>query len=233
MACWAFWMVLATIGQGFVGTVGLIALIATLDQGREALGIGQDSVEATRDSNAITVAKDRAFVFVDDIVIEPAKNGSYQAQVIWKNAGTTPTKAFRAHVNINLWIFPLPPQFDWQDYGSVQERALVAPQGRLPSGVLPIETSWAVIAHKNTLTAHPKSASILIWGWCEYNDVFPGTNRHRTEFCREIYFIEDPNLVDTNMWFSGNYRTFPTTKYNNTDDECLKQLKTSPPHDGS
>jgi len=231
MSCWAFWMMAASFAQVFVGVFGTIALVFTILQGRKALGIGQDSVVATRESTAVTLAKDRAFVFVDDIVFErdPDTTG-LGARIVWKNGGATPTKAFRSYVNINYWVYPLPKQFEYQDIGQAPiQRALVGPQATMKSGLLPIDSQYADVAYQRSQKGRSHGACLLIWGWCEYNDVFAGTKRHRTEFCREV-IISNPGNPDI---LGIGALHFPTTKYNNTDDECLKPLQTNPPHDGS
>lgn len=48
MACWAFWMMLGTFAQVFVGMAGIAAVVASIVQGRRALKIGMVSNKAAR-----------------------------------------------------------------------------------------------------------------------------------------------------------------------------------------
>lgn len=233
MSCWGFWMMTASFAQVLVGIGGIGVVIVTIRQSRRALGIGQRSLKEARYASQVVVSKDRAFVFVDDILLEQITNKerdavlSFSATVVWKNSGTTPTKAFRSYVNTNLWVFPLPPEFTHQDFGTAQARAVIPPQASLPSGALLIEYGWGVTAARRD--NQPRSGVLMIWGWCEYNDVFPGTPRHRTEFCRQVIINNDPTVVTKDL----GVRHFPVTDYNSHDDECLKPILTNPIHDES
>ena len=55
----------------------------------------------------------------------------------------------------------------------------------------------------------------LVWGWVDYNDVFPDTARHRTEFCHEVIVIGDPrNPAHITLRGYG--------QFNGADDECYR-----------
>jgi hypothetical protein len=41
--------------------------------------------------------------------------------------------------------------------------------------------------------------TIYIWGRAEYNDVFPGTGRHYTNFCHKIVVAGDPTIVESGI----------------------------------
>jgi hypothetical protein len=227
MEKWARKLFGVSVLQAIIGLGGTIALIFTIRQGRRSLDIGRGSLEAAKQSTHVTVARDRAFVFVDDIVFE-LRGSTIVARVKWKNGGTTPTKGFRTHVSTNYFVLPRPDQFTFQDYGkAVYTRALVGPQSIIESGPLPIDPEGARIAERRHRDGDRVAACTLIWGWCEYNDVFPGTPRHRTEFCREVILAD----ANQNIGRMG-IRTFPVFEFNNTDDECLHPIKTVPEKDG-
>ena len=59
-----------------------------------------------------------------------------------------------------------------------------------------------------------------IYGWIEYNDVFPNTSRHRTEWCLQITVVGDITNSQAAPLLFMNY-----SKYNGTDDECLRKPK--------
>ena len=50
-----------------------------------------------------------------------------------------------------------------------------------------------------------------VWGWAEYDDVFSGTSRHRTEFCFEVKATRDPHTNEI-------YVAFPMHKRFNAAD---------------
>ncbi len=54
-----------------------------------------------------------------------------------------------------------------------------------------------------------------LWGWADYNDVFPGTPRHRSEFCVEIVVHGDVRTENCQFFFRQQGR------HNGFDDECL------------
>ena len=63
-----------------------------------------------------------------------------------------------------------------------------------------------------------KEITMLIWGWADYDDIFPYTKRHRTEFCLQIKVITQPD--------GGRRIQLPTyPRFNGFDDECLNKPK--------
>jgi hypothetical protein len=61
-----------------------------------------------------------------------------------------------------------------------------------------------------------------LWGWAEYNDIFEGTPRHRTEFCADVLVSPDQKAAD----FGITLAVCP--KYNGADDEAMKKPITIP-----
>jgi hypothetical protein len=76
------------------------------------------------------------------------------------------------------------------------------------------------------------SQSLYLWGWAEYDDVFPGTPRRRTEFCYRIFVMGDP--TDATV---GNepgpqkvsFRWHLHNSHNGADGECGTPLRTGSP----
>ncbi len=64
---------------------------------------------------------------------------------------------------------------------------------------------------------------MFIWGWADYDDVFAGTPRHRTEFCFRVEVIAGSDgqaLV-----------TFPIySQFNAFDEECSRGPSQCGPH---
>ena len=59
-------------------------------------------------------------------------------------------------------------------------------------------------------------AHAYIWGWADYNDIFPNTGRHRSEFCVEI--VVQGDVLAENCQFA--YRQHE--RFNGFDDECMR-----------
>jgi hypothetical protein len=47
-----------------------------------------------------------------------------------------------------------------------------------------------------------KTYRLFVWGWIDYDDVFEGTPRRRTEFCFDVEADERPDGGDTCIRFS-------------------------------
>jgi len=56
----------------------------------------------------------------------------------------------------------------------------------------------------------------VLWGWVEYDDVFSGTPRHRTEFAFQIIRVRPPN--STELWVSFQ----PLDRFNAVDGGCMR-----------
>jgi hypothetical protein len=150
--------------------------------------------------NSVEVAKtalrdtERAFVYLKTIEVRFERappwmrvNGrevdgrvlSFSLTPVWANSGKTP--AMKMLLNVETEVFPCPEAPDkigFQDDGTPRH------------GVLGPTTEMMVAPKPVTgdVLERLKSGqgSLLIWGWVDYNDVFPDTARHRTEFCLEI-----------------------------------------------
>ena len=66
---------------------------------------------------------------------------------------------------------------------------------------------------------------LYFYGWCEYDDIFDGAPRHRSEFCLKVVPIK--RLADTADGFHRSAFAFifhPT--HNGADFDCLKPIQT-------
>ena len=54
------------------------------------------------------------------------------------------------------------------------------------------------------------------WGWVEYDDVFEGTSRHRTEFC---FWVERVRFPQTGAMAMG---LRPHSRFSAVDRDCLR-----------
>ena len=54
-----------------------------------------------------------------------------------------------------------------------------------------------------------------LWGWIDYDDVFRGSKRHRTEFCHQVLVSGAPEV-------GWGIRTAIYNRFNGMDDECVR-----------
>lgn len=168
------------------------------------------------------IAGQRAFVSISEFTqtagmnIKTDKITNWQLAVTWINAGDTPTRNLRHHVNMRAFDGTIPNDWEFPDQWEGQipppERKWIGYviNAKMPfhgGGVaFPVETMEAVIAGKKHLYA---------WGWAEYNDVFPNTKKHIVRFATEILVAGDPRDKDR---MSFRYSTLH--RYNCSDEEC-------------
>jgi hypothetical protein len=162
----------------------------------------------------------RAFVFVRDGTLtvtrdrQTEKATGFLISVDWENSGDTPTKNMRMRFNRLVTPKILPDDFDFPDYEIDDIHILLGPKATV--GTTPLE-----ISPEEMRAVREKESHLYVWGWAEYNDVFPNTKRHRTEFCQKWWVGGD--LINANK-FSAGFAWH--RQHNGADSECIKPLKT-------
>ena len=132
---------------------------------------------------------------------------------VWKNSGQTPTKNMMS--NVNMWVGeeagPLPANFDFPDYGK-PARTMIGP-GAVMHGEK-LELTVAQLQKIRAGTAHA-----YIWAWVEYNDVFEGTPRRRSEACFEIKVTGNPIYKEGGFAFAlyGPFNGYDADAYRKTE----------------
>ncbi len=129
---------------------------------------------------------ERAFVFLNSFEVHLLGN-IVRVMPKWENSGPTRTKDMRSRVSWKFFPGAPPSDFPYPDLDgmgqpdtSPEERpAFVGPKSM--TFAFPLDIPIVLIEH-----VRDKQGQILVWGWTEYNDVFDGTLRHRTEFCNEL-----------------------------------------------
>jgi hypothetical protein len=224
MARAAEWqVVVAAVTAVLLGLTLWLTRRAVIEAGRttraatKAAEAAEEQVRLSRDAMIHT---QRAFVFVRGLIFSALVTAEQEdivagwtVAVDWENSGETPTKRLLLRTNLALQAEPLTDDFDFPDYGADNVPNLIGPKASLASGPLAVslESMKAVAAG----TSH-----LYLWGWAEYDDVFEGTCRHRTEFCRKIGVGGDPATKKVSLSWS----THP--QHNAADDECMKPLQT-------
>lgn len=164
----------------------------------------------------------RPYVFLKEIKVNLTKNPINEEiqtctlQPVWENAGTTPTRNGRGHVSWKYFERSVPSDFDFSDVDDLGNRILsydgyrpliVGPKAAAMAPVINIEP--AMLRHVRDL-----QGKLLIWGWAEYDEIFPGARRHRTEFCYQVAVSGSPA---SHVGFSQYHL------HNGVDDDCSKQ----------
>jgi hypothetical protein len=140
----------------------------------------------------------------------PGPSHTYSFSVILKNGGATPAINARININCDKFNSDIPPDFSFPD-SALFGNALIGPQ-----------TIWhtpnvTVTAEELEKPAIP-TAKRYLWGFVEYDDIFSGTLRHRTEFCFQIVF---KRLQPTNEPWIGFE---PYSRFNAADNDCLRPV---------
>jgi len=143
----------------------------------------------------------------------PGNIHTFQIVVELENRGRTPTRHGLMNVNHIQQAEPLPKDFPYLD-GPKTETVLIGPDHGVMSPVInvPVDRMMQVVRGNQRL---------FIWGWIDYNDVFPGTPRHRTEFCFEIVPDRGMPITDENTTLRSEFHG----PHNGADGDCQRQPK--------
>jgi hypothetical protein len=135
----------------------------------------------------------------------------------WENAGQTPTRRGRNHIN---WSFfsrgDLPDDSGFADLGGPlageNAQLVIGPRTKVGGEAAEIDVDWlwASIALQ---------ATIFIWGWTEYDDLFADeTPRHRTEFCSYLRWTTPPDIM-----VPGGVSLRVHSAFNGADEDCYRE----------
>jgi len=149
----------------------------------------------------VFISSRRAFVFVDKVIdTDPSSTENVRTEVIWKNSGETPAKGLLINYD---WHPNIPDSFQFfEPIGREPLHAFMGPKATI-SIIIDIQERWPTGLYRS---------GFYIYGWAEYDDIFPNTQRHRTEFCFEI--------VSTPL----GRKYIHCKKHNAIDDECYHKV---------
>lgn len=144
------------------------------------------------------IADKRAFVFAVQIspVWEKVRDQyHWRLRPVLRNSGSTPTKRLRIYVDCEIRNSVLPPDFNFRHDPSQIGSGLLPPQYESPAGQAP-RTPGAAISPQDIIDTQQGRKFIYLWGWARYNDVFPGTPEHITQYYWFITTVGDPMIYD-------------------------------------
>lgn len=193
---------------------------------RRALRASEQSAQASEKSAGLAdealMSAQRPYVFLKEIQVSLTKNPindeiqTCTLQPIWENTGTTPTKNGRSHVSWKYFERSVSADFDFSDFDDLGNRILsydayrpliVGPKAAALSPVINIEP--AILRQVRDL-----QGKLLIWGWAEYDEIFPNAKRHRVEFCYQVAVSGSPA---SHVGFSQYHL------HNGVDEDCSKK----------
>jgi len=223
LARYTLWLAIFTGALVVVSGIQGYFLLRADKTARLAANAATDQAALTRETMTKT---QRAFVLVKALEVElitfPYQSptagiidriAGWRIGVEWENSGDTPTRDLITHVSLKFFDDGIPNNYDFPDLPERNvSNALIGPRGTIHSASFLISVQEA-----QDVKNGPKR--LYMWGWGEYDDVFPNTKRHRTEFCYEVLFI-DPFPQ------RASFGHLMHRAHNGADDECLKQPQT-------
>jgi hypothetical protein len=182
----------------------------------------QDAVTAVRQS---LTSLERAFIFVESYNLRQVSGEDplrpFHLTPLWKNAGKTRTVRARHHASWAAMNAPMANDFAFPDVGTNAK-----PLPLLIGPGVTIGGHRIEIPHQQVLQALEGRSHLYVWGWCEYNDVFPGTPRHRTEFCVQIERVEVADGAGPPGQRRVSAQFTPHQRHNGADEDCVKPVQT-------
>jgi hypothetical protein len=108
----------------------------------------------------------------------------YMIRIEWQNTGGTPARRLTSSTNAEGFLGGLRSDFDYPSATPLTEAKNLAPS----------QFHWATIhvTPQQLMSVAAGACLLLVWGWVEYNDVFEGTPRHRTETCYRVVVTGNP-----------------------------------------
>src|SRR5260221_10533203 len=209
---------------GIVFGLGLlvVAVLQWLVYRRQA-GIMERQSQLISDHALISKQTQRAFVFLTEIAVSlnrspgtvsaygaviPGAIQSWRVAPIWENSGDTPARRMFVNFNCQEFSSRIPEDFKFPD-SAEPEPSLIGPKAT-------VQGSGVLLAGDIIGRLASGSSKMYLWGWADYNEVFDGTPRRRTEFCFEAVVLGNPQDGQVELGFPLHRR------FNGADEECLR-----------
>jgi hypothetical protein len=123
----------------------------------------------------------------------------------------------RSHVNIHPFDGEIPKDWDFPDlWPTKADDHGAGALGLAPKQAVPGQALGMTVELLDEIISGRKQ--VLLWGWAEYKDVFPNTDKHITRFAVRIDAGGNPRDPDR-LFFSYSF----LAKYNCSDEECAIQ----------
>lgn len=199
----------------FFATGGLVWIgYRQTQDARRSIGASEKSARAAKKSAAVAetamAITQRAFIFVGREMprIFGLESRTLKLRVQFENSGPTPARAICFCVNSKCFDSELREDFEFRDIVEPDFAASTL----AANGVFDTEEFSFEEAEIITLSW---SRRAYVWGWIEYNDILPNTERHRTEFCYRLVMHGEFGSANFRMTKHSHHR------YNGADGDCM------------
>ena len=154
------------------------------------------------DTNRNSIATQRAFISIRDIIFAPIGNPSmppiYKVYFMWRNNGTTPTKNLTTNINWKFLVGDLPSGYEYP-YDRPPQTFFLGP--KFAAGGRSVDIPNSVFESVRNRRGH-----LFVWGRADYSDIFVGTVPHFAEFCFKIEVVAMPGDANwTSFTLHGEY----------------------------
>ncbi len=234
MAWAAISMTNAVWAQFGLGIIGIILLAVTaryayraakaaenaVKEAREATRAATRGVQAAEATTQIAERQLQTYVSQDEPewkrLLNPKTDEhiGYALMIMWRNVGATPASRCRTRVAYAIFPNGFTSDFDYPE-GDVDKQPKPQTSHLGPNGQL---GSYIEFKLADINKAARREIDLVVWGWIEYDDVFPDTPRRRTEFSYKV----EPRGKPENFQF-GLLAIGP---HNGADEDCYRKPKT-------
>jgi hypothetical protein len=203
-------------------TIAIFTIVLAL------VGIGQVCVARLqwityKAQTDIFKTQNRAFVFLEKLEWEPMaitdnRESEWRAIAIVKNSGNTPARDLLMEIQKIGITDSLLDVFSFAPNYKTAKKIFIGPQTSVR-----IDGPRFSIRDIERSNSAEEKRHFLIWGWLEYDDVFPSTERHRTEFCMDLSADLVVDLEANTHQHMPRFVMHPS--HNGADSECMHQPK--------
>jgi len=210
-----------------ISTGGLwLATIGLYRAGERQIAVAKESADAAQRA-ALTgeralIVVERAFIMISDMGVNTiGQYGTiidYRLNVNIANSGKTPAKNYTCIANLVVFDGDMPAGFRFPDrtHQDLPEKGTtIGPQARTY-----FQIDFFV---QDAIDVFEGRKKAFVYGWLEYDDIFPDSPRHRTEFCLWIEVYADPRHSIQVVY--GKPPPILTVRaynrYNSYDDDCV------------
>jgi hypothetical protein len=199
----------------FIATIALYMATRGLAKGAD------DQLEHLKESAEKQL---RAYVSFKEFSVTPKINNvneleEWEINVVRQNTGATPTVDLLSHVSVRFEPTSIPDDFQFPDAWVAGKKQTYVPTYLAP-GAINGDGAF-VFSVSQMMQVQREEMFLHIYGWADYNDVFPGTPRRRTEFCARVLCPGNPHIRNPR-----NFTFEIHCKHNGADGECMRSPTT-------
>jgi hypothetical protein len=172
-----------------------------------------------RAQTEIFTAQNRAFVFLEKLQWEPmatdndGRDTEWRVIAVLKNSGSTPARNLLVDIQSIGFVDQLAGVFSFSPNYGAAKKMFIGPQASIS-----IDGPKFDVGDIERRGSEDKR-HLLIWGWMEYEDIFPSTERHRTEFCMELSADLVVDLEANTHRHMPRFIMYPA--HNGAEGECM------------